>query len=380
MISPTTNLDLPPRLQLSQQDVSRLITEQSPNVRLDVMQKIATSYQAQVFDAREIAIAEQIFRILTKDTEIRVRAALSERIKQDPNIPRDIVLSLAHDAREVALPVIAFSDVLSDADLVNIIERSGELSRLIAIAGRKTVSQRVASHLIETHESDVVSTLVRNEGADISERNFQQIVDVFSADTPVLQALAERSSVPYTVVEKIIHHVTDSLASELKRKYKLSEPQLRQETDRTRELATLKLTEGPVAPHEVETLVEQLHSFNRLTPSIILTSLCRGNMKFFETALAKLSGIPVENARILIGDQGSLGFRALYDKSGLPESMFDAAKVVLDVVLQVGEEGYQRGSKHYANRVVEGILAQTGSREIENIPYVIALIRQNAAA
>lgn len=377
MIQPST--EHTPRFSLTKTDVDRLIAEPSPETRVEVMAKVASEYESQDFDERERLIAEQIFRLLVRDTEIHVRKSLAETIKNNSEIPRDIVLSLANDVSDVSLPIIKYSDVLSDADLVNIIRRTGEVKRLVAISGRKNISTMVSSELIETQQPEVVSALVNNEGASISERGYQSIIENLSNDENVVQALVNKGGMPIAVVEKLISKVSDTIGSKLKQKYNLGETSTRQETDRSRELATLKLTEGAVPDLEVENLVQQLLTFGRLTPSIILTSLCRGNLRFFETALAKLSNIPTQNARILISDKGELGFKALYDKSELPESMFAAARLVLDVVMQLAEEGTTPGGVQYANRLVERIFAKSGGQEIENLSYIIALIRQNGA-
>lgn len=368
-----------PRFSLSQNDVARLIAEPSAESRVDVVTKIAGEYAAEDFDEREKLIAEQIFRLLVRDTEVKVRKSLAENLKQNDQIPRDIVLSLASDVAEVSLPMIQYSEILSDADLVNIIRKSGDVNRLIAISNRKTVSTMVSNELIETQDPKVVTALVQNEGANITERGYQNIVDNMAVDDNVVQALVQKGSVPIAVVERLISKVSDSIGAKLKQKYNLADAGARQETDRSRELATLKLTEGSVPDTEVEALVRQLYATNKLTPSIILTSLCRGNLRFFETAMAQLSDIPVANARLLIGDKGELGFKALYDKSELPDSMFRAAKLVLDVVMELTEQGVKPGGVHYANRIVERIFIRADGQEVENLSYIIALIRQNGA-
>ena len=126
-------------------------------------------------------------------------------------------------------------------------------------------------------------------------------------------------------------------------------------------------------------LVQQLFESDRLTPSIILTALCRGNFTFFEASLARMAGIPLENARRLIKDKGDLGFRSVYQKAGLPDSMFDACRLVLSVMHEISEQGgdVAPGTIHFANRVVEKVLLHQQGREVENLAYILALIRQN---
>jgi uncharacterized protein (DUF2336 family) len=124
--------------------------------------------------------------------------------------------------------------------------------------------------------------------------------------------------------------------------------------------------------------VHQLHASGKLTPSIILSALCQGDFNFFETSLAHLSSIPVTNARKLIGDRGELGFRAIYNKSGLPEAMFPAVKLLLKIVRELDVEGEVKGSSRYANRIVERILQYSEDTQMENLSYIIALVRKVA--
>ena len=141
---------------------------------------------------------------------------------------------------------------------------------------------------------------------------------------------------------------------------------------------TLKLVRQIRSPQEIDRLIGQLMAFDRLTPSLILSALCHGNVSFFETALARLSGIAVANARALISDKGDLGFRAIYNKSGLPEAMFPAVRTLLATVRMLDGEGEQPGSAHYANRVVERLLGSAEQSPVDNLSYIIALVRRGA--
>ena len=379
MPSQSTDMGAEPKLRLSQQDVEKLLKESSSGARVTVLEKIAINYDAGGFETRELLIAEQIFRLLLKDTEIQVRKSLAEHLKENSQIPRDIILGLAKDVEEVALPLLRSSEVLSDADLIEIIRTSRGIAKSLAVSQRKIVSPRVSEALIDTNSEEVVAKLVQNQGAEISDSSYRKILQDFSNSNEVLSHVVGRESLPITVVEKLITQVSGQLAEELQKKYKVSIGQFAQETEQTRESATLKLLECTADIVELEKLANQLLAYNRLTPSLVFTALCRGNFDFFEVALAKLARIPTENARLLIKDRGELGFKGLYTKAGLPDSLFSAARIVLLVVREMAEGGEKSGNKHFSNRLVEKILYYSEGKEIENLSYIIALIRQNNA-
>lgn len=366
------------KVTLSQEDVRRLLSEQDSGARVEVAQKIAGAHATGAFKETELQIAEQIFRLLLRDTEVRVRAALAEGLKNDANAPKDVIRMLASDEDSVSMPVLENSDVLTDEDLVAIVRSHGEITKNIAIANRKKVSNAVSAALVETENADVVSHLVKNAGAEISENSFQKIITDHGASEDIVTNVVQRANLPVTVVENLLSIVSETVAQELKGKYAGVSQKLEQESKKARETMTLKLLDTTTDPEQVQQLVDQMYESDRLSPSIILTALCRGNFTFFETSLAKIAGIPAANASKLINDKGALGFKSLYKKAGLPESMFEPCRLVLDVMHELHEANdLHPGNVHFSNRVVSKLLLKTEGRDVDNLAYIIALIRQN---
>jgi len=361
---------------LSREDIERLLTENTPDVRIEVIDKIADAHLNRRYSLHDLAIAEQVMRILVKDTEISVRATLAARLQNNPYVPTDIILALVNDVDQVAIPLIENSPVLSDDDLVAIIRTCKNVAKQAAVAGRKQVSRQVSSALVATRNSDIVSRLTKNNNAEISPETYSEIIRDHSGNQNIMQTVSERPNLPSTIVEKVITLVSESLAASLRTKYDVSPTIISAEAEKTRELATLTLVESDTSRHDIEKLVEQLHTFGRLTPSIILTSLCRGNLYFFEASLARLSGIPVQNAQTLIHDKGGLGFKALYTKAGLPDKFFTACRELLEVVAEIKRGKASLKGLAYINEAIHSLLARTAGKNVENLSYIIALIRQ----
>ena len=363
-------------LALSERDVERLLNEETPDVRIDVLKKVADGHNTHRYSLHELGIAEQILRLLVKDTEISVRESLSYALKDNPHVPHDIILSLARDIDVVSMPVIESSPVLNDNDLVELIKSARKSGKPAAVASRKKISEAVTNALLETDNAYAVSQLLKNPGAEIPDDSYLEVMRLHGNDKEVMAAIAERPNLPVTVVEKVITLVSDSIADSLRERYHISPTTIAHETEKTREVATLKLVDGQINTREVEKLVDQLQVFGRLTPSIILTSLCRGNLYFFETSLARLSNIPVKNAQMLIHDKGGLGFKALYAKAGLPDKFFTACKYLLEVVADMQRKN-ERPAK-FADALAQKLLAKASGKNVDNLSYIIALIRQAA--
>jgi len=340
--------------------------------------KIGTSYNAHGLTDQEAIVAEQIFRLLLRDTELSVRVTLAQHLKESKQIPHDIVRALANDVEEVSLPILEFSQVLTDEDLSELIQSTEQVSRYLAISRRRTLSETISDTLLAKGNDEVAASLVDNSGAAISEAAYDKIITLYKNNEKMMQSITQRPSLPVTVVDKMMNHVSGSLAETLKKKYKSSAPIIEKEMEKTREKETLSLIRVAQAETEIDSLISQLRSSGRLTPSIILSALCQGDFNFFEQALAQLSGVPVSNARKLISDKGDLGFRAIYNKSGLPDAMFPAVKLLLRIVHELSDEGEKTGSSRYANRIVERILQYSEDKNMENLSYIIALVRRVA--
>lgn len=362
---------------LTPMDVERLLNDDSSDSRKSVLDKISFSYNQDAFKGREREIAEQVFRLLMKDVALRVREALSERLKDNPTVPRDIVLHIANDVDSVAVPMLMNTQVLSDADLVSIIERSPDMAKPLAISGRKTVSERVSEALVETRYAQVMKTLLTNEGALVSDRALEKIAEDFRSEASVIEALANKPRLPIALVERIINHASEAVAERLKEHYNLDDRELKRESSAVREDFMVRLLAHDLSQDEIEALVKQMADEDRLTPSIVMTALCRGQLLFFTVAIAQFAGIPVGSAMKLVADRGAHGFNGLYEKSGLPDSMMDAIRLLLRAVQDMADDRAIPGSMLYANRLTEQVIAAAGNQQIEYLPYFIALIRQN---
>lgn len=364
---------------LTASDVERLLKDDSPDSRVSVLEKVSRHYNADSFGERERDIAEQIFRLLMKDTAVRVRETLAERIKENPGIPRDIVWHMANDVDSVALPVLAATSVLSDSDFVKIIEATRDMDKLTTISQREQVSERVSDALIETRYPDVITSLLGNETATITERALSKALDEFRSEPGVIAALAARGNLPMTLVERLVSDASDAVAAQLKQKYQLSHEQVDTDTAASRDDVMLRMLKHDLPDDELMALVRQMAATEHLTSSLVMTALCRGQLHFFTAAMAHYAQVSLTNARKLIADKGDFGFRGLFEKSGLPETMFQAVRTILGVVKDMEGGEAIPGSLIYANQLVRNVLQAADGREIEYLPYFIALIRQNIA-
>ena len=317
--------------RLSVSDIERMINDPSVESREETAAKVANGFRDGLLSDSERVIAEDIFRVMVKDAEERVRAALSMHLKHASELSPDVASALSRDVSEsVALPMLAFSEALSDEVLIDIV-RTQDDSRQVAIAGRKSVSDAVSTGLVDEGCEAAVATLVGNDGAEISEGVMHKVIDKFGDSERVQEPMVKRATLPVAVSERLVSMVSDKLQEYLVTHHELSTDLASDMVLQSRERATLGLLSANAAEHDVFDLVAQLHRNGRLTPSIILRALCVGDMSFFEAAIAQLSNVPLVNARKLIHDPGELGLSSIYEHCCLPPSMYPAYRIALNV-------------------------------------------------
>ncbi|MGK2739932.1 DUF2336 domain-containing protein [Tepidicaulis sp. LMO-SS28] len=369
-------------LALSERDIERLLTEPSDGVRTEVAVKVAGQFENVSITLRQRELAQDILGFMVHDAAVVVRESLSKSLSTLPEAPRDIVLALARDIDQVALPVLEESPVLTDMDLLEIVVK-GSAEKQVAIAGRAHVSSIVSDALVQSDNRRAVVRLVGNAGADITEETMQKVAELYGDDDSVAAPLVRRGDLPVHVAEHLVTLVSERLRDYLIEQHGMGEEVTRRLIDESRERATINLVDSDAQADEMPHLVRQLASNNRLTPSIILRAACFGEMRFVEAAVAFLTGLPDEKVWRLVHDEGPLGFRAAYSRAGLPEALYPAFRVALDVYhdLTSVQIDYDRAS--FRARMVERVLTQYEGMEAKDLDFLLAglakLMRAEAA-
>jgi uncharacterized protein (DUF2336 family) len=354
---------------LSQSDVDRLLVDASPDIRAEVAEKLGRDIDSPALTDSERRTAQDIIRIMAKDVEVTVRAALAKSLRRATRLPRDVAVRMAQDVEAVALPILSQSLVLTDDDLIDLIGR-GSAAKQAAIARRPDVSEPVSAALVSGGDETAVSVLMRNAGARISEQSLGHAIDRFPDSDVVKESMALRDTLPMTITERLVVMVSDWLREHLVAHHKLPPSLATDIVLQTRERATLDLSSGIGGPHLSE-LVDQMYRNGRLTPTLVLRALCIGDMAFFEVAMATMADLPVDNARILIHDGGRKGFTAIYRKSGLSPDLFPAFRAATDVIDSTKFDGEPRDMERFRSRVITRMLTQFEDFNAEDLDYLV---------
>lgn len=299
-----------PAAQLYQSDIDRLEADASSEVRIATATKVAAQFQTNGLGAGERRIAEDILRGLMKDAEVRVREALAAQLKAYSGLPHDLALSLARDVESVALPILELSEVLTDEDLIEIV-RTGSPQKQVAIACRPQVSARLAGALIDTENEEAVARMVANPGAALDDTLLERTVAEYGHSEIVCSSLAQRPELPAAISERLMGAVTEQLMTHLVEQKQLPTHVVKSLLHGARDRATISMFREGVPDDELQAHIARMDTDGRLTTSLAMRALSLGDMRFFEMAMARLTGLPLDSTRRLIHDDGDLGLEAI---------------------------------------------------------------------
>lgn len=370
---------------LTLDDVNNL-TKSSGSTKVNITKKIASHYKAGGFNSGQMEIAEQIFELLVKDTQVGIRQALSEVLKDAKDIPKDIVVELANDIEEVSLPVVEFSKILSDKDLIEIVANSESTAKKVAIAKRDDVTENLSNALIEHSTAEVVDTLLHNKSAKVSEEGYNNIVSDYANNEEVLGALIERDRLPVNVLEHLASAVSDAICDRLAKKHSSSFEKIDKIIQKGKVLATKKVIESECSDYEYGNFLGLMDSMSIAKDLFPIFALSMGNLALFEAHMARITKISVANIKTLVKDQSNKGVRALYTKAKLPEEMYLVTELMIEVIREMSGNIKSYGifaSEESAIDMIELIqqkaqLFQMLDKEVNNLDYVLTLVEKNA--
>ena len=153
---------------------------------------------------------------LIADAGLRVRTNIASAVRDLPDGPRNIILRLAHDpAVMVCEPVIRFSPMLSQEDLVSLITSGPPESSILAVASRSGIGTTVSDAIVNTAYADAITALLANPTAHIREATLDALAAQSEEHTEWQEPLVRRPSLPPRTQRMLSEVVTGNLLEAL---------------------------------------------------------------------------------------------------------------------------------------------------------------------
>ena len=281
----------------------------------------------------------EALEILARDQVTRVRQILSEALKDVANAPPEVIRQLARDAKLiVAGPILQFSPVLTDDDLLEIIESHPAARSLGAISRRDGIAEPVVDAIVATDDEEAVALLLANESAQIRENTLDGIIDRAFDIEPWHAPLISRPHLSSKEAVRLARFVAQKLLSKLSERQDLAPDAL----EEVRQVVERRLEEESREGEEAEksTAEEALAKAKELTEAGTLDedsvreTVRNGNRELTMASLSLLSGLKIEVVRSVVSNRSAKGMLAVAWKAGLSTNLAETLQKKLALVPQ----------------------------------------------
>ena len=317
--------------------------------------------------------AEGALLLLLDDPSPLVRQAMAEAFARSTDAPASIVRALSADQPTVALPVLEYSPLLIDADLVDIVATGGAEVQC-AIARRIELPISVCAALAEVGCAAAALELIENPHAALAPFSWDRIVERHGHLAAIREALLVLEDLPAATRAGLVAKLSDILAQFVVARNWLS-------ADRAERVVTEACARSAIniaarsRGEEMQDLVRHLSATGQLTAGLILRALLSGNLELFTVALAELAELPLGRVSALLHDRGGASLHALLRRAGFPETTFAAFQVALEACHEHGFVDTEDGSVRLHRRMVERVLPRCEPARGAPDPLLILLRR-----
>jgi uncharacterized protein (DUF2336 family) len=347
---PQVRRELAAREDLRPEILYYLAEDPSPEVRREIASNQTTPVQANLLlasdadDGVRSGLAEKIARLapgltasehdrlrrmtyeaiemLARDQVTRVRQILAEALKDVAGAPPEVINRLARDSElTVAAPVLEYSPVLTDDDLLDIIQSSPIQGALSAISKRSQVHERISDAIAASDDIEAIGLLLGNPSAQIREQTLDRLIDRAPDIEVWHEPLVNRPHLVSGAASRIARFVAENLLHVLE-----SRGDFDAETvAAVAAVVRRRIDEGTYSPREAPQVADEtplaaakrMHAEGTLTETVIANALGASDTVFVIAALAVLSTMPVEVVRKIVTTQSAKGMTALAWKAGL---------------------------------------------------------------
>lgn len=292
-----------------------LARDQDDEVRVDLASKISALRPELDNDQREKAerYIEEVLDILAQDQATRVRQVLADTLKDVTHAPSAVIKRLAKDVEDVvASPILQFSPLLSDEDLIEIIDGGCASGRLCAISRRQGLGEAVTDAIVTTEDREAVTALLENKSAQIREEMLDKLVEQAPTVETWHKPLVERPQLSPKATRKLATFVAKTLLRSLERRAGLDEETAKMlEAEMNRRLEAEEAGEDDSLKR-----AEQLHASGKLDDETLSEALISGDRGLVRSGLAVRAQLPRDQVGEILTSRSAKGVTALAWKAG----------------------------------------------------------------
>lgn len=229
-------------------ELDAALSRRSDSQRSAILRQMTNLFVATAHSLSEghVAVFDDVMMRLVDHIEKEALVELSQRLAPVGNAPVNVIGELSrNDDISISGPVLAQSSVLTDPDLIEIVQTKSQ-NHLSAIAGRPSISSLVTTVLVGRGNDDVALKVATNGGAHISSNTYLSFIKRARGDEALSTAVASRRDLPQELFEQLVREATETVRQRLLAK---SGPEMRERISKVLSSIAARVSQNPASLH-----------------------------------------------------------------------------------------------------------------------------------
>ena len=345
-----------------------------PGERAEATSALARAYLYSDLSDNDRAAAEGAMIMLLDDPSPLVRQALAAAFAASEAAPPTIVHALASDQPDVASPLLERSPLFLETDLVDAVA-TGDPARQVAVAGRAGLPPSVSAAIAEVGCAESCLVALENPDAELVSFSLDRIVARHGHLAVIRDVLLARDDLSAPTRQALVAKLSQTLADFVTSREWLAGDRAQKITKEACEKATIAVA-ADTDSGEMGPLIRHLRDSGQLTAGLVLRALLSGNLALFEEALAELTGMSLARIVGIVHDRRGFGFRAVYEKAGLPNSTYPIFREAIQAMQEEGFMGEPGDASRLKRRIIERVLTRCETAAIDDVEPLLTLLRR----
>lgn len=260
----------------------------------------------------------QVLEILAQDQMPHIRAIIADEIKHLHNVPKRLIQRLAEDAEiTVAGPILEYSPLLTDEQILQIVTSGLRGGALEAVARRRNISNRISQAVVDQDEDPAIAELLKNQTAEIGDKLMEEIAMHAETRPDLHLPLVDRRSLSKATLRRIATFVSAALVERMISSNTLEEDLARDLRLAVRERIDAGETEDEKPKSDVDARhADKLFKAGKLDEYAVLDAIDEGNVEFLQRSYELLTELPTKHVEKMLNSESAKGLCALAWKAG----------------------------------------------------------------
>ena len=238
----------------------------------------------------EFAELDQVLSLAASEYSVQVRTEFARLVAASVTRFCHASEQFAMDDIEVATPVLRHSKALSEETLLRVVTEKSQ-AHIMVVTKRDGVSEKLSEAIVAKGSDQVVSSLLANEGARISDTTYETVARRAESSTMLQAPLVRRQGVPIDLLNGLYLKVEAGLRREIAQKFgSVSPADFEKAIERSRGRVTTAFRKMPEDLAAARTRLDALQANLQLLPPVLPALLREGKTSrtLFKLALGRL--------------------------------------------------------------------------------------------